>query len=398
MRRALERFGWGAGPQDDAPPIDAAGAERTRALAFWLILQVGSQRALNLAVQAVFQRPSAGLGGAEGTMARLFSLLQRLIASELPALARAIRIETTHTALWMREPRGGRVDAGASLGAGGGASPANWLVHRIERRIETPVNQFATAILRTAAARIDEVGAMYRRRGLHLPDVVAAASVSLQRFLRDHPLGGVELPGGASPEQYRRAAALRAAEFRRIHTLAQWWDAIQDIELATLRELFSEDGKAFAELSVHGAHEMAVALGLVCAPPVSRRFESSEAGYLRFVDRAGAVDICLGPPDPLGIAGRGFTASMTLTRSDASRETTLIDARNCRMSEIRYYAINLAHTCSHAGCTGLLLTPGPVGTLHSSLSQRVRWVEMPAIPDVPALMQRWLDILASNPV
>lgn len=387
MHHTLERLGWGSDALEASAPVAAELVQRTRALAFWLFLQARGGRLLGLAIEARFQRPNDDLIGAEAALVRLISLLERLHVRELPALVRAVRTETVHTQTWMREPRGGRVDAGASLRAHGGAPPESWLVQRIERKIETPVNLFATAVLRAAADRIAHIDAMYRRCSLQVPEIVHAAHLGLHRFLRDHPLGSIELPDGASPEPYRRAAGRRAAELARIHSLVQWWHELQNIEIVELRELFADDGKPLATLSIHAAYEMVVALGLLCALADVLRFVPGDpAAGLRFVGYAGEAVLHLGAPDPTGAVGRGPTAALTLSSGSGSR-SLLVDARHCSPAAAKHHAFALDTTCRLAACDGLLIVPGPVGALHSSLG--VRWLEMPATLDVPALVRQW---------
>lgn len=391
MHRTLERLGWGSDAIVAVEPFAADVVQRTRVLAFWMFLQARAGHALGLALEARFQRPSDDLSGAEAALVRLLSLLERLRVRELPALVRAVRIETVHTRAWMREPRGGRVDVGASLRAHGGAPPETWLIQRVERQIETPVNLFVAAVLRAAADRIARVDAMYRRCRLHVPEFVHAAQLGLHRFLRYHPLGSIALPDGASPEPYRRAAARRAAELARIHSLVQWWHELQSIELIELRELFADDDKPLATLTVHTAYEMMVALGLLCTLADALRFvpDASAAG-LRFVGRAGEAVLQLGGTDPTGAAGRGPTAALTLT-GPASR-VLLVDARHCPPAAVKHHAYALDTTCRIAACEGLLVVPGPVGALPSQLG--VRCLEMPTPRDVPALVQQWRAALA----
>lgn len=391
MHRTLERLGWGSDAIVAAEPCAADTVQRTQVLAFWMFMHARAGHALGLALEARFQRPSDDVSGAEALLVRFLSLLERFCVRELPALVRAVRIETIHTRTWMREPRGGRVDVGASLRAYGAAPPETWLVQRVERRISTPVNLFVAAVLRATSDRIACVDAMYRRCRLHVPEFVSAAQLGLRRFLRDHPLGSIALPEGAAPEPYHRAATRRAAELARIHSLVQWWHELRSIELVELRELFAEDGKPLQALTVHTAYEMMIALGLLCALADSLRFvpDGSAAG-LRFVGRAGEAVLQLGGTDPTGAAGRGPTVALTLTGS--SSRVLLVDARHCPPAAVKLHAYALDTTCRIAACEGLLVVPGPVGALPSQLS--VRCLEMPIARDIPTLVQQWRAVLA----
>ncbi len=208
-------------------------------------------------VQGVFHRPETPLSGAAGALVRLLSLLERLLAVELPALMRGVRVETANTGEWMRAPTGGRVDAAASLRASAGGLPETWLVRRTERRIDTPVNLFAAAVLRATTVRIEQMITLYRGRGLTVPELIGGAGARLRRFLRDHFLGRVAVQPGASPETYRQAAARRGSEMRRIRSLVAWWDEVQQVELRALQLAFA-GGAALEDLDVHASYEMAV--------------------------------------------------------------------------------------------------------------------------------------------
>lgn len=396
MPSPLERLGWGTDISALTSPVTAREQEAARALAFGAFLAAYSSRSLGLVVQAVFHRPEAPLPGAAGAVVRLWSLLERLIAVELPALTRGVRVETSPGGEWMRAPQGGRVDAAATLRASGGAMPEAWLVRRTERWIETPVNLFAAAVLRGTVARIEQVVALHRRRGVAVPELVRQASVALQRFLRDHFLGRVVVPPGATPEAYRAAASRWAAELRRIRSLVGWWDALQEIELRSLQAAFA-GGAALAEIDVHAAYEMAIALGLVSALALRWRCVVDPGAIgLQFVGRDGRASLQLGAPDPSGIDGRALTARLDLVDAGGARSTWLIEARYAPTAVMKPYLASLTLACRTIGdgCRGLLVTPGPAGVVPSGLP--VRWVEMGLASDVPTLTSLWSAVLARS--
>jgi hypothetical protein len=359
-----------------------------------LFLQAGSGRVLDLALQGLFQRPSGDLPKPERMLANLLALLQRLIDRELPALTRSMRVETTIVGTWTRTPQGGRVDGLASLRASAGAMPELWRVQRVDRNIDTPVNLFVAAVLRTTSARIEAVSALYRRHGLNVPDILNDTGVALRQFLREHPLGSVAIPADAVPGSYWRAAARRVAEIRRIGSLVQWWDELQKVDLIALHELFAVEGETLAELSIHSVYEMMVALGLVCALSLRlRSIASPDPEALRFAGHAVVVELRFGVRGP-ATKMRGFTASMKISSDSAPPATTLIDARNCSAASLPLYALYLEHACRQEACNGLLVAPEPAGAPEPGA---VRWVAMPADSDVPSLIRRWLNVLALDP-
>lgn len=389
MRPLLEQWGWGSGLHD----LAAGGAwadEPVRRLAWWMLLEACGSRRLALAVAAAFRRPEAPQGP-EASMVRLLGLLERLVTVELPRLARAIRVETAARSEAMRAPRGGRVDALATLRARPGVAPEAWVVRRVERRVETPVNLFAAAIVRGAAARVQELGELYRRRRLGPPELVAGAGVALHRFLRDHPLGRLELPPGEDPERHRGAAARRGTEYARIASLVAWWNDLRDTELAALREVLSGERWALSEIGGAAAYELAIALGLLCAlgKPLAWAPGGDASEGLRFVGRRGIVVVRFGIADPHGIS-RPTTATLECNTGRASA-TWWIDARLCRSTEVGPLWTYLGWRVAQAGpaARGLLITPEVVTVALPA----VRCLAVPAGVDAPTLVRVWQTLL-----
>jgi len=385
VRPSLEAW-WGGGLHDPLAD-DAAASEQVRLLAWWLMLEAGASRRLALALEAAFRRPEAARGP-EAAMVRLLGLLERLVTVELPKLARTIRVETTQHSESMRVPRGGRVDALATLRASAGATPSTWVVRRVERWVATPVNLLAAAIVRGAATRVRGLGELYRSRP---PELLAGAGVALHRFLRDHPLGRVEVAADEAPERYRGAAARRGPEYARVASLVAWWDALQDTELAALRELLTGQTTALQDIGAGMAYELAVMLGLLCA--LGQRLvwtPGGDAGEgLGFVGRGGSMALRFGVADPHG-SSRRATAALVRT-SVAGTVTWWIDARLCRSGEVGPLWAYLGWRVAQAGpsARGLLITPDAVKLPAST----VRCVAAPAGLGAPALVRMWQAIL-----
>lgn len=397
MPNSLKQLGWGTDLQAFASPVAAQEREAARALAFGAFLAACSSRPLELVVQAVFHQPEAPLPGAAGALVRLWSLLERLIAVELPSLSRRVRVEMSQGSEWMRAPHGGRVDAATTLRVSGGALPEAWLVRRAERRLDTPVNVFAAAVLRWTVERIDHVVGLYRRRRLVVPETVGRASVGLQRFLRDHFLGRIAVAPGTTPEAYRAAAARRATEIQRIRSLVAWWDALQEVEFTALQAAF-KGRDAMADVDVHASYEMAVALALVAALGLRWRCVVDPGSVrLQFIGRDGRGVVQLGAEDPTGLEGRGLTARLDLVDAGGDASTWLIEARYAHARVMKPYLGHLTMACRTIGdgCRGLLVTPGPVGVVPVGFP--VRWVEMDLAADLPALMGMWSALLAEMP-
>ncbi|MFY0531742.1 hypothetical protein [Nannocystis pusilla] len=389
MRLSLERFGFGGGLHDpDAG--DATTAGRVRRLAWWMLLEACGERRLALVVEAAFRRPDGPPNGPEATMVRLLAQLDRLVTIELPRLVRAVRVETTQRSEAMWAPRGGRVDALATVRASPATPPKAWMVRRVERRVETPVNLFAAAIVRAATEHVRGVGELYLRWRLAPPELVVGAGVALHRFLRDHPLGRLELSPSDDPERHRGAAARRGIEFARISSLIDWWDNLRDTDLTALHEV-GQDG-AFSEISAGAAYELAVAMGLLCALGLRLAWAPTPdaTDWLRFVGRRGSVVVRLGVADRYGISRR-MTA--TLERSGAGKPTTwLIEARLCRSAEVGPHWAYLGARALQAGggTRALLITPDAVAAPWTS---QVRCAAFPSGSDAPALVQGWQALL-----
>jgi hypothetical protein len=190
------------------------------------------------------QREWTGLGlaptwseGAPSPSARLEALLgstETLTGRVLPELRRAVRCEAARASERQRQPAGGRLDIGASLRQAGGAMPREWVVHRVARVADTPVNRLLAAILGRARETFTAIRGSFPAESA----LVGKARSALDRFLRGHPLG--TLPAGGDPARHLRVARRRPAELRRFSTTLDWWRTFEAQDLTALEDAAGE--------------------------------------------------------------------------------------------------------------------------------------------------------------
>jgi hypothetical protein len=266
MPSMSEPLSWGAGPAEASPPYpegcELAGT--CRSLGLWYAIEACANRQLGLALAPVFARSPAAAPPEAFT--RLLTLLDELVQKQLPSVARVVRVQSHQQQHWMRAPQGGRVDPLATARAAlpTPEAPREWAVTRVERFVDTPNNQLAAAILRQAEARLSQALALYSAAGRRAPASILSANHTLRRFLRDHPLGQVDLSAGADPERYRAAAVRRRVQYRRLASLRGWWERLKETELLTLA-LLMPGATAAEPLSVNASYELMHSMAMLVA-------------------------------------------------------------------------------------------------------------------------------------
>jgi hypothetical protein len=393
MTRTLEQLGLGVDLVDLNAPVgeDNALAEPCRRLALWMLLHASAGRALIGALRTIFQRSREPRPELVDALFRQHTLLARFVDHELPMLARQLRVEMATEREWMRHPRGGWVDLPGTLRAQPVGVPESWLVQRIERAVDTPVNRLVAAILRAAEHRIGRLSELYRVRKQPVPELITGTGTALGRFFRDHPIGRLRLDGDRSLADYRRDAARRASELARVASLIDWWRETEKLRIESVQEIL--DGASIVGVSVHAAYELAILVGLLSV--LGRRLRHDRAaaptGGLVFRGNRGTVTLQVAPPHPLGHPGPGPTAMLTLDA--AASRTLLLNIRNIGVARSGPYLAELGLACQRPGtrCDGLLITPTAVPT--PLCTDHVQWCEFPPTLDAPALLARWRDVL-----
>lgn len=351
----LERWAWGRGAVDAAPPVSSeAATRRTRELGLRLLHEALSDERLG----PCLWRHASG-DDAHARLTRLLTLLRDLVATELPRLLRCIRCETVDRPRVMREPAGGRIDGVASVRravASRGCDAADaWVLVRRERLVDTPVNRLVAAQLRDVERRLSPA----RQRessALQLMDgertVVGRARGVLARFLDASPLSALELPH-RSIERLRADARLRRDEYGRVAGFDTWWRALDAAWLDALRvDDLALDG--------NGCYELCVGLGLALA--LRRRMAAQPDrgdGVLRFREGAVEVEIHFGRRMEGALYGRPATATLVVSRGGPPRRV-VVEARNQR-SDVAGDAAHRMHLwlASQRDADALLLTPEP---------------------------------------
>lgn len=355
----LERTGWG-GREDPTDPIgQAASAQACRELALRSVLELLTDSVLGATLQPLYSARAAADPMPHQILVRLLTLLRELVSEILSKLHQAVRCDSTQRGRWSGAPVGGRVDVAASvrgaLAQTGSEHPEQWLVWRVERQVETPVNRLALYLLRSIESRLDGVlrlslsGDLFRGER----SLVRSAREALGRFVATSPL--CTLPPRSDSEcDLLAAARMRPRELALLAPLRGWCHRLDETDLGALQRLY-EDG-TLAEMSVSACYEMACATSLLLAlrsrfPPETARQPGhfalrSPRGLLR-------VELAAGRERPFG--RRPFTARLAMP--DGSE--VIIEARNLRADAAADTAERLHYYCeSRAGRSrALLLLP-----------------------------------------
>lgn len=319
-----ERYGYGTGAVDRDPPLkpDTADGRCCLELALRVCTEALSDSILGPRLYPVF---AAGRKeDADGHLARLLMLLDRLIDVELPRLRQAVRGEARTRTSWQSEPRGGRIDPVSSLRRSGGILPGAWLVRRTERSVESPVNRLLAALLGQVVLMLDRIRSrvhQQRLRFLHRErSLLDRASRALTTFLASSPIGSLT-DTQQSIQNLFQEARHRRAEMQRIASFVEWWKELCAAELQRINQ-----GAEGATLSVDTAYELVVALSLLLS--LRERFAAIPGPGLRFAMRAGEIEARMGMV-PLGLR-RMRPATLILEVRPTAKDARLffVEARN----------------------------------------------------------------------
>lgn len=372
---ALERCGWGAGTVDPEPPIRQPGAiERCRALALRAAVELLSDAQLGASLSPLFVSRDAP-DDPEVALARLLGLLRRLIEQELPRLGRMLRCESAQTQAWQRVPAGGRVDALTSVRVAlertGVPAPDLWLVRRVERLADTPVNRLLASVLRDVEARLHRIAATDSAAGTLLGrerSLVWASLRALRGFFAASPLGSV--PGARLTAEALLQASRRRAEMARFEGLLQWWRELQETELSALRAVAGEG--AMRDLSPDASYELVCATSLVLA--LQARFPAeagAEPGVFTFATPRGPLRTRFGAGSDRRFARRPWTAALSLPAG----VEVVVEARNARAIAAAELAERLYLYCAARGARTIacLLTPAADVPADLEPQGQLRW-------------------------
>ncbi len=265
---------------------------------------------------------------------------QQLVDEVLPGLRRTLRCETQRRSTWMRHPAGGRVDALATMRQHPIGPPSAWRVVRTERWADSPVNRWASAVLRATSQALDTERRLLSRWRLPTErGLVEACGRALDHFLGHHPIGGLPLAG--PPARHLAAAQQRRAEFRRLAPLHRWWGDFAKVDLAALRSIDRDN--LIEDWNPGDCYESTVGLVVLAGLQAEHGLDAN----LKATVGGASVQVIL--EEPLADAD-----APTLRLRTATREVVL-EARNARPRGRWASFVRLA--CAATSKVPLLVTP-----------------------------------------